>query len=65
MQSQTTPGPVKGRESLSKLGSNDNNKNPKNFNHLKTLEELSNKWVLKGFYSTSSRALDALIRGVL
>ena len=65
MQNQTTQGPIKGRESLSKLGSNDNNKKPKSFNHLKTLHDIATKWVSKGCYDTPGRALHALVGGVI
>ena len=35
------------------------------FNHLKTLKDISDKWVDKGCYSSSGRALRALIGGEL
>jgi len=60
--------PTRGQRLTLNLGGTDNSTAPKKLkgiNHLKTLEEISDRWVIKGFYSTSSRALDALIRGVL
>ena len=50
------------------LGGIDNStaqKKLKGFNHLNTLQDIAIKWVDRGYYGTSSRALDALIRGVL
>ena len=61
---RTTQGPIKGRESLSNLGGTDNTTSPKilkNFNHLKVLQTLAEKWVDRGCYSTPDRALRALI----
>jgi len=40
-------------------------KNLKNFNHLKTLLTIAEKWVDRGCYSTPDRALRVLIRGEL
>ncbi len=71
MDNQTTPGPVKARESLSKLGGTDNTPNPQKinkrigFNHLKVLSDISEKWVRMGYYNEPGRALRALIGGEL
>jgi len=68
MTRQTTPAPGTGQRLNLNLGGTDNSINPKNFNnynHLKTLQTIAEKWVNHGFYSTPDRALRALIRGEL
>jgi hypothetical protein len=66
---QTTPGPVKARESLSKLGSFQNDtKNRSNFkppltgkNRLVILEQIVERWANRGFYQSSALAMAALL----
>ncbi len=41
--------------------SSTNTKKRKGINHLKTLQDISNKWVKMGCYKTPDRALRALI----
>ena len=74
MRQRTTPAPVKGPESLSKLGSVDNTKLQVNFkypqlpvgrNRQKVLEEIAIRWADKGLYTSPSRAMIALLRGVV
>jgi hypothetical protein len=40
-------------------------KKSKGINHIRILNEIATKWVAKGYYSTSGRALEALIGGRL
>ncbi len=74
MKRRITPAPVKGPESLSKLGGTDNTKPQVNFkpkrlpvgkNRQIVLEEISNKWAGMGLYKTSTRAMIALLEGVV
>jgi hypothetical protein len=37
---------------------------PKDFNHLKALHELANRWVKRGYYTDTGHAYKALIEGV-
>ncbi len=69
MDNQTTPGPVKARESLSKLGGTDNTPNSTNFkqpptgkNRLIILEQIAERWAARGHYQSSpTRAMAALL----
>ena len=58
---QTTPAPVKGPESLSKLGGTNNTRKLKGNNSLKTLERSARKWASRGYYPTPSAAMEALL----
>ena len=56
--------PTRGQRLNLNLGGTDNSTSPKKrkgINHLKTLQEISNKWVKMGCYKTPDRALRALI----
>ena len=72
MKIQTTPGPVKARESFSKLGSLQNDtKNRSNFkppltdsDRLLVLASIANRWALLGFYASPAAAMSALLEGV-
>jgi hypothetical protein len=68
MRRKTTPGPVKGRESLSKLGSFQNDTkltstratwDPRN--RVAILEEIAESWVTRGYYKSAPRAMAALL----
>jgi hypothetical protein len=68
---QTTPGPVKARESLSKLGSADNTPNRSNFkppltdsDRLLVLASIANRWALLGFYASPAAAMSVLLESV-
>ena len=69
---KTTPGPVKGRKSLSKLGGEDNTPKRSNFkppftgkNRLLVLESIAIKWAAFGLYQSSpTRAMAALLEGI-
>ena len=37
----------------------------KGFNHLKTLQEIADKWVERGYYTDTGHAYKALIEGVM
>jgi len=72
MNQRTTPAPVKGPESLSKLGGTDNTKPQVNFkpkrwlngkNRLLILEQIAERWAAKGLYQSPSRAM-AILLGV-
>jgi len=74
MRRRITPAPAKGPESLSKLGGTDNTKLQVNFkpkrlpigkNRQMVLEDIANKWAGRGYYSTPSRAMLALLEGVV
>ena len=50
------------------LGGTDNSINPyisKGYNHLKTLQEIADKWVERGYYTDTGHAYKALIEGVM
>ena len=70
---RTTPTPVKGPKSLSKLGGTDNNKLQVNFkprrwlngkNRLLILEQIADRWAAQGLYQSPSKAMLALLEGV-
>jgi hypothetical protein len=69
---QTAPGPVKARESLSKLDSFQNDTpNHSNFkppltdsDRLLALASIANRWALLGLYASPAAAMIALLRGV-
>ena len=72
MKIQTAPGPVKARESLSKLGSfqNDTSKRS-NFvppltdsDRLLVLASIANRWALLELYASPAAAMIALLGGV-
>ena len=73
MKIQTTPGPVKARESLSKLSSFQNDTpNHSNFkppltdsDRLLMLAALANRWASLGLYASPAAAMSALLDGVL
>jgi hypothetical protein len=49
------------------LGGIDNSTNPKlpkDFNNLKTIRELANIWVERGYYADTGQAYKALVEGV-
>ena len=46
-------------------GESNSSTKPKSFNHAKTLQAIADKWVNRGCYSTSDRALRALIEDML
>ena len=72
MKTQTTPGPVKARESLSKLGSFQNDTpNHSNFkppltdsDRLLVLASIANRWASCGLYTSPAAAMSALLEGV-
>ena len=72
VKSQTTPGPVKARESLSKLGSLQNDtKNHSNFkppltdsDRLLVLVSIANRWASFGLYASPAAAMSALLEGI-
>jgi hypothetical protein len=68
---QTAPGPVKARESLSKLGSFHNDTpNHSNFkppltdsDRLLALASIANRWALLELYASPAAAMSALLKG--
>jgi hypothetical protein len=71
VDNQTTLGPVKARESLSKLGSFQNDTpNHSNFkppltdsDKLLVLASIANRWFLLDFYASPAAAMSALLEG--
>lgn len=60
--------PTRGQRLNLNLSGTDNSTSPNKFkgiNHLKVLQEIADKWVYKGCYSSPGRALRALIGGEL
>jgi len=72
LNNQTTPGPVKARESLSKLGSFQNDtKIHSNFkppltdsDKLLVLASIANRWSLLCFYASPAASMRVLLEGV-
>jgi hypothetical protein len=67
---QITQGPIKGRESLSKLGGEDNSTPQINYiqkatdkNKLIVLESIAKKWSSRSLYPSPLRAMIALLGG--
>ena len=65
MTQRASPAPVMGQEPFSNRRGLNGNTKLKGINSLKTLQEIANKWVARGCYSSSDRALRALIGGEL
>jgi hypothetical protein len=72
LDNQATPGPVKARESLSKLGSFQND-TPNHSNYkppmtdsdrLLVLASIANRWALLGLYASPATAMSALLEGL-
>jgi hypothetical protein len=60
--------PTRGQRLNLNLGGTDNSTSPqklKRINHIRTLQEIADKWVDRGCYKTPGRALQALIGGKL
>jgi hypothetical protein len=72
VDNQTTPGPVKARESLSKLGSFQNDTpNRSNYkpsltdsDRLLVLASIANRWALLELYASPAAAMIVLLGGV-